>query len=621
MKKFYFLFVFICILMTSSSHGYVSSLTTQLKSLYWPSTNSQINIYFNPLNSNGISEGTVNNILSDAENQWNNVSGSRINLNFIKTVSSDELNRNEVYFSDDPTLFGSGVIGIALVSYKDSTGEILEADVLINDNTFLSTNKDSSLYLGNVLTHELGHFLGLAHEGVMESTMYYQAERGQHVLADIDKQSIVQLYNNDETTGAIQGKIVGGKDLLGLFGVQVLAFKSSGRLAAAQISDPNGSFHFKGLDPNEVYYIYTQPLLFKSSLPSIYTEVKTNFCTGGEHFRGSFYQTCHKSDEGFPKSLKVKSNTINSVGNVSVRCGFDVPLDYFAVKDSGDPYNLPFLRNSMSTAFTGYFSNKDVVDSKEDVIEFTIPSDAVSSGELNSFTLRINFRSQIFYSIYKADVYVYKNGSLVYGRTPTTSDLVVESDYTLNLDKDITLPVVMGDEIQIKVKAKDWFQYLNFEENASPIKPIGRRSYTSKDFFPGFLLSSFNYNDLTTTEKSYYKNSMAIKDPLNIYFIAIETQHDESGKRIGDREFFGTDNSQCPDAANAYLVKNPLAVSQTPLPKSKNGKIDSDLSFTCGSIAFVDRGNGPGGGMGQFILGFAAIILFSRLRKKYKSKI
>lgn len=91
-------------------------------------------------------------------------------------------------------------------------------------------------------------------------------------------------------------------------------------------------------------------------------------------------------------------------------------------------------------------------------------------------------RSQVFYSIYKADLSIYKNGSKIFGRTNTTSDLKIESDYSLNLDQDYSFEVSAGDEIELKVKPKKWFNYLNLEENTAPIKPTGRRTFKTSDF-------------------------------------------------------------------------------------------------------------------------------------------
>ncbi len=599
--------------------AFVPSLTSQLKPLYWSEQNSAISLYYNPTNTSNLSEGFVSSVFVSAVGEWANVSGTRLSFVLQKSTNIEE-NKNEIYFSNDQSIFGSGVIGIALVSYKDSTGEILEADIALNDDIVFSSDQDNSLYLGNVITHELGHFLGLGHEPNLESTMFYQAERGQFKLAEFDKQSILQLYLKDSDRGAIAGKIVGGNSLVGIFGAQVMALDVDGKIAATQISDPDGKFNFKGLTKDKIVYIYTKPLAFKSSLPAIYSAARVNFCTNGESYRGSFFQTCMRSDEGFPASVLVSANTTKSIGNISIRCGFDVPQNYFSAKDSGDPYELDFNKFLMSTAFTGYFTERDVANTKEDVIEFKIPTDAVDVGEDDQFNVRINFRSQIFYSIYKADLSIYKNDVKIYGRTDSTSDLVVESDFSLNLDKDIVVTGVMGDRFQIRIKPKNWFNYLQLEENISPIRTVGRRLYSTKDFFPGFLISSFDSESLGIGEASNYKSSMSLKDNLNLYFLSIETTN-LNNERLGSRFFIETDNSQCPDAPNAYVVKNPLTLGQSETAKSKNGKIESEFPIACGSIVNNTDGGGPSGGLGQVLAAFVLIFLLSRIQKKLVSRI
>lgn len=594
--------------------AYVPSLTSQLKPLYWPKNKTAISLNYNPINSSSILEDEIQEIFSDAINEWGAVSGSNISFSLKKNLNIGDNTKNEIFFTDDPSLFGAGVVGIALVSYKDSTGEIIEADIALNDSVDFSTDKDSSLYLGNVVTHEVGHFLGLGHEPTLEATMFYQAERGQFKLSEIDKQSILQLYANETEFGGIEGKVIGGNSLLGLFGVQVMALSPSGIVAATQLTDADGKFKIKGLLSNQVYYIYTKPIAFKSSLPSIYSEARSNFCMNGDNFRGSFFQTCMKADEGFPTSISVSNNNIKSVGNVTVRCGLDVPQKYFLSKENSTPFDLDFNKFQMSTAFTGYFSKKEMLENKEDIVEFTIPTDATSLGEQNNFDVRINFRSQIFYSIYKADLSILKNNIKIWGRTETTSDLDIEEDYSLKLDKDIVISASMGDEITIKIKPKDWFYYLQVEENVSPIRPADRRIYSTKDFFPGFLISSFDSSTLALGEAAHYKNSMNLKDSLNWYLLSIETRMAVNDERMGGRFFLDSDNSQCPDAANAYLVKKPLAASQATPKKSKSGKIDSDMPLACGSIEQDLDGDGPSGGIMQMFLGFVFVFLLKSLR-------
>lgn len=601
------------------SFAYVPSLTSQLKPLAWLPANQTLSIYVNPTNSLGISAGTINTIVQNAFSEWDNEAS--LNFSLTTTSTSNVFNKNEVYFSDDAEIFGSGVIGIALVSYKDSTGEILEGDILINEQASLLNVKDDRLYLGNVITHEVGHFLGLGHEPTLESTMFYQAERGQYKISKMDKHSMAQLYPNATSLGAISGKIVGGESLVGLFGIQVMALTTDGLIHASVISDADGSFQFKGLDPEKTYYIYTKPLTFKSSLPTMFADARSNFCHNSENFRGSFFQTCLNNDEGFPQSIEVNANQTTTVGNVTVRCSLDVPPVYLEAKDRAEAFQLPFDVSTMSTAYTGFFSQPDTDNEVEDKITFSIPEAQDLSTVGDNVNLKINMRSQVFYSIYKADLSIYKNGSKIFGRTNTTSDLKIESDYSLNLDQDYSFEVSAGDEIELRVKPKKWFNYLNLEENTAPIKPTGRRTFKTSDFFPGFLVSSFVYNELNSDERRLYSSSMSIKDSLNWYFLTVESVKRTTGERVRGRSFFTSDNSQCVDAFNAYQVQRPIDASNSITQKNKTGKIDDPMPISCGSIDTKGPGGGGGNGLFQVVFGFLFIIGLKRFFPHSKSKI
>lgn len=97
--------------------------------------------------------------------------------------------------------------GVTLVWHEPETGEVFGADMLLNDETMgrLSDCPDAGCSRGqvdlrNVVTHEAGHFLGLSHSGVEESTMHFEAtprEVSKRELADDDREGLCSLYPSD----------------------------------------------------------------------------------------------------------------------------------------------------------------------------------------------------------------------------------------------------------------------------------------------------------------------------------------------------------------------------------------------------------------------------------------
>lgn len=85
-------------------------------------------------------------------------------------------NANIILFHDDswPYEGSSNTLALTTVTYNLDTGEIYDADMEINSADISFTTGDSNvLYdLPSVVTHETGHFLGLAHSHDVEATMF-----------------------------------------------------------------------------------------------------------------------------------------------------------------------------------------------------------------------------------------------------------------------------------------------------------------------------------------------------------------------------------------------------------------------------------------------------------------
>lgn len=234
------------------AYSYVQNRTTNDSLVRWASNISTIDIFLNPDNSQGFSTFSVDTIVSSSVSQWDGK--SRLSLRKNTTAGTNQVGLNEIYFSNDSSIFnGSLIVGLTQVVYTNNSGEIIEADILLNDQISFSNNVTDKYYLGNVLTHEMGHFLGLGHSQVIGASMFFMLTRGQSIVADDDEAGLYAIYPNGNTLkGSLSGKIIGGNSKAAVFGAHVQAISQlTGKVAGANISEINGSFVIDGLDKND----------------------------------------------------------------------------------------------------------------------------------------------------------------------------------------------------------------------------------------------------------------------------------------------------------------------------------------------------------------------------------
>ena len=591
-KRKYFYLFFSLLLNSLQLSAYVHNQTRSGTPIHWDiSTGTQVEVFVNATNSIGLTSTQVQNISQSSANAWNN--HSRISMRKNETAGSNQEGLNEVYFSTDPEVFnGLGVLGVTLVSFNQSSGQILEADVLINDNYPFTTTKTDQNFLGNVLTHEFGHLLGLGHGQVIGSSMFYALARGQSDVSEDDAAGLYSVYpNSNPLLGSITGKIIGGRNLLAVFGAHVQAISvKTGKVLASTLSSYDGTFQIDGLARDDQYFLYTSPIE-KKGLPDNYSYVQNDFCESSVPYRGSFYQSCSTSAEGFPQavSLPLATSSVN-VGNITIRCGLDTPPGYLQnrhITPATFMMNTNFS-SGVGGSFVGYFSSSDVIHSTKDYFRLNLDSiDWSQYSSTDDLYLELKVLNQPFYSIYKSNLSIKRSAS---GVENVSTQYLLDNDGWVNIDS-------IG-RFQInRSNSSD----NDFEIRVTPHAP------EIPDFNPG----------IPYTRSDIFPVYSDFGDNLYFYLVVatiVKVNNDGSYNQVSAKTYTISDNSTCPDAINTYSVARYGATGSSSTDSNSN---NLRQNLTCATVEDINS-SGGGGGPGSFFAGIVLSAFFAYALSKYR---
>lgn len=352
-------------------HAYLYSKGHSGNKLRWNGSRTSINLYVNPedQNSSGVTVESVQDAIDEAVEDWNKV--SPIRLNPVYTAYPPELGSGASFrFSSNPAYFGKGVLAITSINYDSASGSIMSADILMNESlysggSFTSDKANSSgpvAYIGDVITHEVGHLLGLNHSEVHDSSMIYSIFKGQHSIHMDDKSAIKDLYGTSGSAG-IKGKVV-RRGSSPVFGAHVQAINlNTNEVEMGVFTEEDGSFELKGLSPNQSYALFMSPMKSKENLLSRFSTVQTSYC-GGSDFSPSFFSRCGARHIGKAQAIYITNSTMVDVGLFGVKCSTPAIPEYLVQKldDTAPPTQIHtyFDEGKPHMTFTGYFTQTEI---------------------------------------------------------------------------------------------------------------------------------------------------------------------------------------------------------------------------------------------------------------------
>jgi hypothetical protein len=301
----------------------------------------------------------IEQAISDSFGAWSGVSGTTFNAstnpglvaplvrvaaqNSCSDDAEDNVDGlNTICFNQSSSGFTTGVLaftrtitanasGVTVGSSAPAlfSGQILDSDTLFSNDgqvsyatpAALATPQGAGAYdLESLLTHELGHWFGLDHSGVIRAIMFpFAPPPGQFIgdrptaqapdgpLADDDRTGARFLYPDPGdalNVGSLRGRVTPanpfalatfaptspGSSVTGIVGAQVVAVDATtgavvaGALAgwSCDASNPptrfDGSFDIERLPLNHSYNVYTEPLV-GLALPADFSFVFAGLCS------------------------------------------------------------------------------------------------------------------------------------------------------------------------------------------------------------------------------------------------------------------------------------------------------------------------------------------------------
>jgi len=253
-----------------------SSATIQIR---WPTTNITVALS-NSLISPPANIKAGSDVLGAARralSRWEQVSNVRFN---VTTSSATQISPNGgggdgislITVSSDNSAEFSGPnsvrTGRTRTFFNPATGGVTESDIALNPNISFSTDGTTGTYdIESVLTHEIGHLLGLEHSAILGATMApFQGQNGYYgapavtprSLSEDDRDGIRTIYGPAAGT-SISGTVRDAANQP-VFGAHVWAEDAgNGHVVGGNVTLSNGSYRIDNL-PVSTYRMIVEPL-------------------------------------------------------------------------------------------------------------------------------------------------------------------------------------------------------------------------------------------------------------------------------------------------------------------------------------------------------------------------
>jgi predicted Zn-dependent protease len=232
----------------------------------------------------GVTASQFREAVGRAFQTWHAVPSAAVDFSFVGFTGAepgDQDNASTLGFVNRPDLERTLAVTNYLVDTR--TGELLESDILFNSSyswSVADAGERGRYDVQSLATHEIGHFIGLGHSAIGETTLDGGGQRrliaartvmfpiafaagdiSMRLLRADDIAGVSDLYPASAfraDTGTIQGTVTKGGT--GVLGAHVTAFSlATGTLVGGFSLDSSGAFAIAGLTPGS-YIVRVEPL-------------------------------------------------------------------------------------------------------------------------------------------------------------------------------------------------------------------------------------------------------------------------------------------------------------------------------------------------------------------------